>query len=135
MSNFSVSGSTSATPSTASSFALTPRYQYVTVENESATAGTILFVRTDGTAATVGGDYCVSVEAGERVIVANMLPLWTQAQTVIPAGANPASPNPGSPGEVQPFGSALNGQAANPGVSVSVISSAASVPFTITAAG
>lgn len=114
---------------------LSSRYQYVTVENQG--TGVVVWVRLDGNPATVGGDFCTSVEPGERVLVANELPLWNQSQSVIPAGSNPATPNPGQPGTVSPFGSALGGQAANPGTTVHFIAGSGGTPgtVTVTAAG
>lgn len=91
---------------TAVSGSLTPRYQYVTVVNET---GVEIWVRTDGTAATVDGDFCTLVMPGERALLANMAPLWEQAQTVIPAGT------------VDQFGQWQGGGVANPGTPVSVI--------------
>lgn len=101
----------SVTVATAVSGSLTPRYEYVTVVNET---GVEIWVRTDGTAATVDGDFCTLVMPGERALVGNQSPLWDQAQTVIPAGSN------------NQWGQAKNGGAANPGTPISVI--AVSVP-------
>ena len=94
---------------------LTPRYEFVSVLNET---GVEIWVRTDGTAATVDGDFCTAVAAGAQIVVANMNPLWEQAQAVIQAGAN------------NQWGQWKGGGAANPGVSVSVI--AASTPSATT---
>lgn len=94
------------TANVAVSGSLTPRYQFVSVENQT---GSEIFVRTDGQAATVDGDFCTLVANGERALIANMSPLWTQAQTVI---AN---------GSVNQWAQAKNGGAANPGTPVSVI--------------
>ena len=85
---------------------LTPRYQFVSVLNQT---GNEIFVRTDGQAATVDGDFCTMVANGERALIANMTPLWTQAQTVIPNGS------------VNQWGQARNGGASNPGTPISVI--------------
>jgi hypothetical protein len=85
---------------------LTPRYEYVSVLNQT---GNEIFVRTDGTAATVDGDFCTMVANGERALIANMTPLWEQAQTVIPAGSNNAG------------GQWRGGGQANPGTPISVI--------------
>ena len=91
---------------TAYSGSLTPRYQFISVLNET---GGEIFVRTDGTAATVDGDLCSLVANGERALLANMNPLWEQAQTVIPAGTE------------NQWGQWQGGGVANPGTSVSVI--------------
>jgi hypothetical protein len=85
---------------------LVPRYEYVTVLNET---GVEIWVRTDGTAATVDGDFCTAVAPGERALIANMMPLWDQAQTVIPNGT------------VNQWGQARNGGVANPGTQISFI--------------
>lgn len=94
---------------------LTPRYEYVSVLNET---GCEIFVRTDGTAATVDGDFCSMVANGERALLANMAPLWDQASTVIPAGSNNAG------------GQWRGGGQANPGTSVSVIIPSSATPQT-----
>lgn len=85
---------------------LTPRYEYVTVLNET---GVEIWVRTDGTAATVDGDFCTAVAPGERVLIANTSPLWEQAQTVISAGSN------------NQWGQWRGGGVANPGTPISFI--------------
>ena len=95
-----------ASGGSAVSGALLPRYEYVSVLNET---GLEIWVRTDGTAATVDGDFCSAVAPGERALIANMNPLWTQAQTVLANGTN------------NQWGQAQNGGAANPGTSVSFI--------------
>ena len=93
--------------STAYSGALLPRYEFVSVLNES---GLEVWVRTDGTAATIDGDFCTAIPpGGNPVVVANMQPLWDQSQTVIPAGS------------VNQWGQARNGGTSNPGTTVSVI--------------
>lgn len=94
---------------------LTPRYQFVSVLNET---GCEIFVRTDGQAATVDGDFCTLVGIGERALIANMAPLWTQAQTVIPNGS------------VNQWAQAKNGGAANPGTPISVIIPSSATPQT-----
>jgi UDP-N-acetylmuramyl tripeptide synthase len=85
---------------------LTPRYEYVSVLNET---GVEIWVRTDGTAATVDGDFCAAVANGERALLANTSPLWNQSQTVIAAGS------------VNQWAQAKNGGAANPGTQISFI--------------
>lgn len=91
---------------TAVSGTLTPRYEYVSVTNGT---GVQIFVRTDGTAATVDGDFCTLLMPNEIALLANMLQIWEQAQTVIPSGSN------------NQWGQWKGGGAANPGTSVSVI--------------
>lgn len=102
------------------------RYAYVAVSHNGA-VGTVVYVRTDGTAATVGGDNTVAVEAGQTAVVANAFATWSQAASVIPpaaAGANAyAVPSGNGPSEVTPMGSSPYGGTASPGTSVSVISS------------
>lgn len=101
------------------------RYAYVAVDNT--TSATTVYVRTDGTAATVGGDFCTAVPGGTIGVVANAQPLWYQAQGNLPLGSYPTPPSEalgsGTPSEIQPYGSYLNGLVASPGTSVSVISS------------
>jgi hypothetical protein len=112
------------------------RYAYFLVENTAA-AGTI-YVRTDGTAATVGGDMCTAVYPGTSVVVANQLAWWSPAANVIPAatsGAGAYTVASGSgPKEVTPMGTSPYGQTATPGSNVSVISSGTPT-FTITGTG
>ena len=120
------------------------RYSYFAVNN---TGGTVLYVRTDGTAATNGGDFCTAVQPGQTVTVANALPLWTQSATVIPAGydqgSSPSAGQPGYPGTPAGptpaggsyAGGSLYGQTANPGSSVSVYSSGTAVTFTVSGTG
>jgi len=121
------------------------RYAYVAICN---TGTTVIYARTDGTAATVGGDFCTAVEPGATVVMANELPLWTQAATVIPAGydqpsalaagqpgwpGTPASPNTGAAGGWAGSGTPY-GQSVNPGTSVSLISSSTPT-FTVSGTG
>jgi len=108
------------------------RYAYVTVENTGA-AATLIYVRTDGTAATVGGDFCIVVGSGQSVTIANELPSWSQVANVIAAGTQSAG-KPWSPSEIQPYGSSLYGGKASPGTSVSLIS-AGTPTFTVTGTG
>lgn len=91
---------------TAYSGALTPRYEYISVMNES---GAEIWVRTDGVAATVDGDFCACIAAGEVAVLGNMAPLWDQSQTVLQLGNN------------NQWGQSKIGQVTNPGTSVSVI--------------
>lgn len=91
---------------TAVSGTLTPRYQFVEVTNMT---GVQIFVRTDGQAATVDGDFCAALLPNGTALLANMAPLWEQAQTVIPNGSNNAA------------GQWKGGGAANPGTPISVI--------------
>lgn len=110
------------------------RYAYVVVEN-TGTAG-VIYARTDGTAATVGGDFCTAIDPGTYMVIANMLPLWTQTSSVLVLGSYPAGSvvESGTPPEIQPYGSSLWGGQASPGTSVSVISGGTPT-FTITGTG
>lgn len=115
------------------------RYAYVLVEN-TGTAG-VIYARTDGSPATVGGDFCTAIAPGTSVVMANALPWWSQAASVIPASAagaaayqNPLGTGDLSPVEVQPMGTSPYGQTASPGTAVSVISSGTPT-FTITGTG
>jgi hypothetical protein len=125
--------------STAETTTFADRYGYVTVQNLSATAGQLLYVRADGTAATVGGQGCLVVPAGGQVVIANGEPLWYQSSKVIAQGANQfgggnTASSPSNPGTVTPMES-LAGQMANPGTHVSVISSTVSLPYALGGAG
>ena len=100
---------------TAFSGALVPRYEYISVVNQ---VGGEIFVRTDGQAATVDGDYCTLVANGERVLLANMAPTWDQSSTVIPNGTKNAG------------GQWLGGGQSNPGTSISVITPTGVTPQT-----
>lgn len=132
--NFSYTGTTNGSANTASSFVLAPRWNYISVQNQSLT-GTAgagaggFWVRTDGNAAVVTGndDLSIWVDFDSNVLIANMLPLWTQAALVLPSGA--------STNNYAGTGMELYGGVANPGVSVSIISAGTAVPFTIAAAG
>jgi hypothetical protein len=99
---------------------LGPRYSYIEFMNEGTS---IVYVRTDGQDAADSGnqDGTTAVIPGGHVLLANGLPLWSQAALDIPYGREP--------------GESLYGQTADPGTSVSVVSSAASVPFTIEGSG
>lgn len=109
------------------------RYAYVLIENTAAT-GTI-FARTDGTAATVGGDNCFEIGPGSSALVANGFASWTQAANVIPAGTYLGfTPGLGTPQVNNPYGSSPYGGKASPGTSVSLISSGTPT-FTVTGTG
>jgi hypothetical protein len=124
MSNFSAYASVASSTS-ASTFTLTPRWNYVVVSNmTTGTGATIIWVRTDGNPATVDGDESYALAPGQRGLFANQQGLWSQADTVVPAGTLiEGAPNPGvySPAMVWPMGSSLAGGVANDGTSVSVI--------------
>lgn len=115
------------------------RYAYVVVENTGA-AGTI-FARTDGTAATIGGDECFEIGPGQSATIANGFATWSQAASVIPASAaganaykNASGSGPYAPLGVNPMGTSPYGGSANPGTSVSLISSGTPT-FTVTGTG
>jgi hypothetical protein len=99
------------------------RYAYVYVQN-TASSG-VIYARTDGTAATVGGDYCVEIYPGTGQVIANAQPLWTQAANAIQKTTSlPGVPEfPFQPVENQPYGTSYYGQLTSPGTSVSLISS------------
>lgn len=135
--NFSYTGTTSSSINTASSFLLNPRWNYITI---IATGATGIWARTDGNAAVESGndDLSVWVGPGEDVLIANMLPLWTQASNCIAFGTTPGVGQSlyGSLGNANDSTSlGYAGGSLNPGTSVSVISTVASMPFTIMAAG
>jgi hypothetical protein len=126
---FSYTGTTNGSANTASSFTLSPRWNYITIIASGATG---FWARTDGNAAVETGndDLSVWVGPGEDVLVANMLPLWTQAALVIQGNASS-----GYTANMDYNGQSLWGGTTNPGTSVSLISTVASMPFTIMAAG
>jgi hypothetical protein len=109
------------------------RYAYVYVENTGSSG--IIYARTDGTAATVGGDLCVAINPGTGQVIANQQPLWTQAANVIPVSTGTEGAEaPWNANTVQPYGSSYYGQLASPGTSVSVISGGTPT-FTISGTG
>lgn len=122
---------TIASSTVAVSVALAERYDYIAIENlapppdaASPNAETqIIWVRTDGTAAVSEADDNFSVMPGERLVLAPMSGLWTQAALNIPHGTG--------------MGQSLYGATANPGTSVSVILDTGSVStnFSVEAAG
>lgn len=122
MANISLSLIPSGTAAVSGS--LTPRYEFVSVLNQT---GVEIFVRTDGQAAVVDADLCYAVAPGERALIANMTPLWNQSQTVIPAGS------------ANQWGQSKAGGAANPGTPVSfipVVTATATTPIvTVQGAG
>lgn len=111
------------------------RYAYVAVTNTSASA--VIYARSDGVAATIGGDLCIAVEFNQTLVLANMLPWWSQAANVIPKGTLLGTgPQTGTPFEIgTPYGSSLYGQKASPGTSVSLISSGTTPTFTVSGTG
>lgn len=120
----SVSGTlvaSTAAPITFGSGAVPIRYAYVAVNN---TGTTVLYVRTDGSAATVGGDLCVAIQPGTTQVVANEAPSWSQAANVIASGTYAGSaPGVGTPQGNTPNGSSPYGGKVSPGTSISLISS------------
>lgn len=138
MANFSISGTLVA--NTNQEVVLTPRWSYITVEN---TGTTVIYLRTDGVAASVGGNECYSLMPNERGLFSNQLPLWTQAASVIPAGDDlsahpptvPGTPGfPGTPASPTVAGGSLYGGTANPTTKVDLISTGTPT-FTVSAAG
>lgn len=125
--------SVNGTAGAATSYTSAIRWAYLLVENTGTTG--ILWVRTDGSAAAAA-DGSYSIAPGQSLVVANDLPLWSQAASVIPAGSYPAGNvvGSGTPPEIQPYGGSLYGQTANPGTSISVFS-AATPTFTISGTG
>jgi hypothetical protein len=114
MSNATTVYGTISSSTVAVSVALAERYNYLTIENLSPPGAAtpelqLIWVRTDGTAAVKEADGCFSVNPGERMLVAPMNGIWTQAALNIPFGTNNWQ------------GASLYGRVANPGTSVSVI--------------
>lgn len=131
----SFTNSANGTAGAATSYTSTIRWAYIYVENTGTTG--LLWVRTDGTAASAA-DGSYSIPPGGSLVVANALALWTQAASVIPASASGAAayavPSGNGPSEVVPMGSSPYGQSANPGTSISVFS-AGTPTFTISGTG
>jgi len=132
------------TASTAVTVTYADRYEYFSITNTQATSPAAIYVRTDGTAATVAGAECLVVMPGAEIVVANRLSLWYPSSNLLQQGviqvgngaAYNASTNPstpGNPGHVT-YVESLEGQLANPGGSISLISSAAGA-FTIAGVG
>lgn len=112
------------------------RYSYVAVTNDSGTTPAPIYFTTDGTVPTVGGQDCFAVDPNDTVVIANGAALWTQAQSVIPAGTQiPSSYTTAStPWQATPYGSSLGGQVANPGTTVKLIS-AQTMAYTVSGSG
>jgi len=91
------------------------RYAYVAVENLDASA--TIYVSTITTSPASGTDHTVAIPAGKKLVIANELPYWTQAATVIQKGTL-AGGTPGTPAEIQPNGYSLYGQKTSPGTTV-----------------
>jgi hypothetical protein len=118
------------TANTADTVTFSDRANFVSVTN---TGSTVLYARSDGTVATVGGEGCIAVLPNSTAVLANSGPYWNQASKVIAQGTNEnalgpvSSSNPSTPtapGFVTSQES-LRGQMANSGTVVSIISSAA----------
>jgi len=109
----------------AASVTLTPRWSYILVENNSTGLASPvgIWVRTDGTAATVAGDNCYYVPPNGSKVVANMLALWNQSAGLIQNGANDWQ------------NTDLYGGTANPGTSVSVILASGSTTQSVVISG
>lgn len=107
------------TADTADTVTFGVRANYVSVANAG---DTVLYARADGQAATVAGEGCIAVLPGREAVIANGLPIWHQSARVIVQGDDNAN------------GESKAGGAANPGTTVSLISSAA-VAYTIGLAG
>jgi hypothetical protein len=114
---FSISETLTANSVDTISFA--DRGNYISVTNIGTT---VLFARADGTAATVAGEGTYPVLPGSSTILANGLPLWYQSSRVLIDGSNNAA------------GQSRAGQMANPGSTVSLVSSA-SVAYSVSFAG
>jgi|SRR6266478_4003041 len=107
------------------------RYGYLAVSN---TGATVLYARADGTdAVTTNADFNYAVPPGTTVLVANGLPLWNQASSVMPAGT--VSVSQGTPSEIQPYGSSLWGQKVSPGTSISLKTTGTGVTYSVIGTG
>ena len=115
----------SLTSGTAVSVTLAPRWSYILVENNSTNIATPVgvWVRTDGVAATVGGDNCYYVAPNGSKVVANMAGLWNQSAPLIQNG----------PSDWQDTD--IYGGTANPGTSVSVILASGAVAQSVVISG
>jgi hypothetical protein len=107
------------TADTADTVTFGVRANYVSVTNIGTT---VLYARADGQDATVAGEGCIAVLPGQEAVLANGAPIWHQSARVLLQGDDNAN------------GESKGGQAADPGTTVSVISSAA-VAYAIGLAG
>lgn len=107
------------TASTADTVTFGVRANYVSLAN---TGDTVMYARADGQPATVAGEGCIAVLPGWEAVIANGLPIWHQSARVIVQGDDNAN------------GESKAGQTADPGTTVSVVSSAAET-YTIALAG
>lgn len=140
MTAYSVPSGTSSitetlTANTTDTVTFADRANFVSVTNSGTT---VLYCRSDGTAATVGGQGCIAVLPGATAVLANSGPYWNQsgnviAQGQIQYGGGNTTDSPASPGEVTPMES-LRGQMANPHTVVSIISAGAGA-YTLSLAG
>ena len=91
------------------------RYAYVAVTNLDTTHS--IFVSTITTSPAANTDYTMTIPPGQKLVIANELPYWTQAASVIQKGTISGG-TPGTPAEIQPNGYSLYGQLASPGTTV-----------------
>jgi hypothetical protein len=85
------------------------RYAYVEVENNDGTNA--LYVTTDGSTPTVGGDDCYLIAPGATVVVANQASYWYQGY-----GAGDGTQN-------------------NPGTTVNIVSASAAAAYSVSGVG
>ncbi len=90
------------------------RYAYIAVENLDTTHP--IYVSTITSSPALGTDYTMVVPPGQKLVIANELPYWTQAANVIQKGTI-AGGTPGTPAEIA-NGYSLYGQLASPGTTV-----------------
>lgn len=116
---------TIASSTVAVTAALSAWYDTITIENIATPINTgaetqTIWARADGIVAVKEADGCFVIMPGQVVELSNGLTSWRQSQSVIPAGTMAAS-SISAPATISPMGSALAGNVANPGTSVSVI--------------
>ena len=136
------------TASTAETTTFADRYGYVAVTNAGASG--VLYVTADGSTPTgSGAGTQVAVAPGQTKVVANGLPLWYQSSNVTPAGtseipfgngavsaaSSSVTSTPAQPGETLPYMASGRGQVSNPGTKIIVMSSTASLPYSLEGTG
>lgn len=107
---------------TAQTATLTNYYSNILVENltEPGTGAGIIWVRADGTTAVSEADDNFAIAPGESLVLNNGLGIYDQGLLNVAQGSLVGG-TAWTPAEVQPYGSSLAGDKANPGSKVSVI--------------
>jgi hypothetical protein len=116
---------------TAQTATLTSYYSNILVENlTTGTGATIIWARADGTTAVAQADDNFAIAPGESLVLNNGLGIYDQGLLNVAQGSL-AGGTAWTPAEVQPYGSSLAGDKANPGSKVSVILDLGSGPVQV----